>query len=77
MEVLIPCLIFTVFYYFIAISVWREGSWSKKSFLYDPVALFMMILCFILGTISLCGVYVGYDCVVNDCDKQCVECEEQ
>ena len=77
MEVLIPCLIFTVFYYFIAIYLWIEGSWSKKSFLYDPVALVFMILSFILGTISLCGVYVGYDCVVNDCDKQYVECEEQ
>lgn len=77
MAVLIPCLIYTVFFYFMAIVVWREGSWSKKAFRYDPVALFMMILCFILGTISLFGVYVGYDCVVNDCDKQCVECEEQ
>lgn len=77
MEVLIPSLGYTVLYYAIAISLWIEGSWSKKSFLYDPVALFVMILCFIIGTISLCGVYVGYDYVINDCDKQYVECEER
>lgn len=73
MEVLIPSLGYTVLYYAIAISLWREGSWSKKSLLYDPVVLFVMLLCFILGTVSLCGVYVGYDCVVNNCDKQCVD----
>lgn len=66
MEVLIPSLIYTIFYYTLAISVWRDGSRSKKAFIYDPVALFMMILAFILGTVFLIGVFVGLDHVINN-----------
>ena len=66
MEVLIPCLVYTVLYYTIAISVWRDGSWSKKDFMYDPVARFMMILSFILGTLSVFGIFVGLCHVINN-----------
>lgn len=66
MEVLIPSLVYTVLYYFITISVWRDGSWSKKDLNHDPIALFMMILCFILGTLSLVGVFVGLCHVINN-----------
>ena len=59
MEVLMPCLVYTIFYHGIAVSIWREGSWSKKAFIYDPVARFMMILSFTLGIISLFGTFVG------------------
>lgn len=66
MEVLIPSLVYTILYYFIAISVWRDGSWSKKAFRHDPIALFMMILSFILGTLSLIGVFVGLCHAINN-----------
>lgn len=47
---------------------WKEGSWDKKAFLYDPTARFLMPICFVMGTFCLCGMYVGYDCVRNACD---------
>lgn len=66
MEVLIPSLVYTILYYFIAIVVWRDGSWSKKALNHDPIALFMMILSFILGTLSLIGVFVRLCHVINN-----------
>lgn len=56
------------YFFGIAISIWKEGSWDKKAFLYDPTARFLMPICFVMGTFCLCGMYVGYDCVRNACD---------
>lgn len=59
MEVLIQCLAFTFLFFLITINIWRDGSWSKKSFWYDPVARFMLGFSFLIGLVSLFGTFVG------------------
>ena len=59
MEVLIQCLVFTFLFFLITINIWCDGSWSKKSFWYDPVSRFMMGFSFLIGIVSLFGTFVG------------------
>jgi hypothetical protein len=61
-------MVYAIIFFGIAISIWKEGSWDKKAFLYDPTARFLMPICFVMGAFCLCGMYVGYDCVRNACD---------
>lgn len=68
MYVLIHCTIYAILFFGIAISIWKDGSWDKNALFYDPVAGIIMLICFVMGSFSLCGMYVGYDCVRNACD---------
>ena len=63
MYVLIHSMFYAIIFFGIAISIWKEGSWDKKAFLYDPTARFLMPICFVMGTFCLCGMYIGY--VIN------------
>ena len=67
MEVFLPCLIYTVIFYFLTINIWREGSRHKKSFLYDPFARFVLVLSFIMGSLCLCGVIIGLFHMIGYC----------
>lgn len=52
------CLIYTILFYIMAIVIWKDKSWRKEYFKHDPTIIIMMIMCFILGTIGLCGVII-------------------
>lgn len=59
MKVLVSCLVYFFFFFLIAVSIWRDGCWSRKSYWYDPVARFILAISLINGLISLIGVFVG------------------